>query len=75
MQVMVLSNQLAEQGMNIYYPVTDATGAYDLPRLPEGPYMARVVTASQTGRVQIEAGKVATLDFDLSKSVPSAPAQ
>jgi hypothetical protein len=76
-RLVAASNRGHTAGMTFYYAVTDEDGSFRVPSIAKGPYLVSVMSTAVGAGVQVEEGKVANLDLDVSKvrdfGDPSAP--
>ena len=66
-RLVAASNRGRANGMSIYYAVTGEDGSYSVPSIAKGAYLVSVMSTAVGMGVQVEEGKVATVDLDVSK--------
>jgi hypothetical protein len=66
-QLIIAANRGREHGLDMYFPVTDAEGAYHIRSIPEGQYAVNVVSSGKTEGVDVPSTGVAILNLDVAQ--------
>jgi hypothetical protein len=72
-QLLIASNHGLEEGVDIYYPLTQKDGTYQIEGLPEGTYLVSVTSTTRSTGVTVKSREVTTQDLDLADKPPPPP--
>jgi hypothetical protein len=66
-RLVAVSNRGATAGMSLYSAVTGEDGSFRVPSIARGSYLVSVMSTAVGAGLQVEEGKVATIDLDISQ--------